>query len=398
MGNVALTIVNFLPPLLFVTFRTEFGLSAGAIGYLTVINFGIQTLTDLFAAKYIDRIGYRRGACGASIMCAGGLMAMALLPYIFPNAYAGLIVASIWMGIGGGLTEVLASPIVEAIPGGNKVANMSLLHAFFGWGFAIVVFLSSIYFVFFGIANWRILLFIWAILPAVNCVLFLNVPINTLEIREEHATFRRLFGSRIFILLLLMMISAGASEMAVGQWVSYFAEMGLGISKTTGDLAGACGFGALTGVGRTLFSRYGNDDNLRVFLIWSGLLCVVCYLLIVFSPSPLISLISCTVCGLAVSVMWPGVFSLSALSYKEGGAAMFAFLALAGDIGCGAGPGLVGAISGMVEASGASFLSGLTQGVNISELALKTGFLAAIIFPAALTLGVLRTRRRSAGQ
>jgi fucose permease len=393
VGNVALTVVNFLPPLLFVTFRTEFGLSAGHIAYLVMTNFGAQTLTDLLAARYVDGIGYRRGACMASLLCAAGLISLAVLPYALFDPYLGLLTAIILMGVGGGLTEVLASPIVEAIPGGNKVANMSLLHAFFGWGFAFTVFLSSLYFITFGIENWRHLLFLWAILPLANLFLFLLVPIRSLGSPETRAGFRQLFSSRTFLLLVVMMISAGAAEMAVAQWVSYFAETGLGISKSIGDLVGACGLGVLIGLGRSLFSRYGNDANLPKYLTVCCFLCLFCYGLITFSPNPLVSLAGCTLCGLGVSITWPGVFSLAALTYREGGTAMFALMALAGDIGCALGPGLVGMVSGWVENARLPIAGGVLTPVDSSGLGLRAGFLVAAIFPVLLTIGVLRISR-----
>lgn len=389
LGNVALTVVNFLPPLLFVTFQTEFGLSAERIAYLVMTNFGAQALTDLLAARYIDGIGYRRGACMASLLCAVGLISLAILPYAVFDPYLGLLAAIILMGVGGGLTEVLASPIVEAIPGGNKVANMSLLHAFFGWGFAFAVFLSSLYFIVFGIENWRYLLFLWAILPLVNLFFFLLTPIRSLGSPETRTGFRQLFSSQTFLLLLVMMISAGATEMAVAQWVSYFAETGLGISKSVGDLAGACGLGVLIGLGRSLFSRYGNGTNLTKYLTICCFLCLFCYGLIAFSPSPLISLAGCTLCGLGVSITWPGVFSLAALTYREGGTAMFALMALGGDIGCALGPGVVGMVSGLMENVRLPIVGKILAPAASGGLGLRGGFLAAAVFPILLTIGVL---------
>ncbi len=386
LGNVVLTVVNFFPPLLFVTFQQEFGLPLAQIGSLAAINFATQTVTDLLAARFIDQIGYRKGAIGANLFACLGLLAMAVLPQTLPDPYVGLVIAIIICGVGGGLVEVLANPIVEAIPGGNKAGNMSILHAFFGWGSAGVILVSTLFFLAFGIEHWRYLLFVWAVLPLLDLLLFCRVPIRSLAEDTPPAPFRKLFGVKIFLFFLLMMVCGGAAEMAVCQWASYFAESGLQVNKTVGDLLGACGFAALMAACRTYYGTKASFP-IRKTLLHGSLLCIASYLILIFAPHPLLSLLGCAICGWSVGMLWPGLFSLAAIHYPQGGTAMFALMALAGDLGCSAGPGLVGLVSQKAAAVQGLAAAGSAAG-------LKAGFLVAIVFPVAVALGMAALGKR----
>jgi fucose permease len=300
---------------------------------------------------------------------------MGLLPFILKEPYWGLAIAVVVNAIGGGLLEVIISPIVEAIPSGNKAASMSLLHSFYCWGYAAVVLLSTLYFSLAGTINWRYLPMIWALLPLGNIFLFSRAPINHLIDKSETALpLRLLFNKKIFLLLFLMMICAGASEQAMSQWASYFAEVGLGVSKTAGDLLGPCAFAIFMGGARVFFGLRRQESTERSLLGCAGL-CVISYLLTVFSPFPLLSLAGCAICGFSVGIMWPGTFSLASKIFPKGGTAMFAMLALAGDLGCGGGPGLAGLV--------------MNRGV------LKTGLLAAIVFPVLMAAGAFVLKLRS---
>jgi fucose permease len=375
LGYVSQAIVNNLGPLLFLTFQRRFQVSLSDLALLISMNFGVQLLVDLLAAHFIDRIGYRRAAVAAHICCAIGLVSMGILPFALPDPYLGLVIAVFINALGGGLIEVIISPIVEALPGDRKAASMSLLHSFYCWGHVAVVLLSTLYFTLVGIESWRYLPMLWALLPLGNVFLFAGVPMKTLT--DESASAQplgSLMKRRIFLLLFLMMICSGASEQAMSQWASFFAEAGLGVSKTLGDLLGPCAFAVLMGLSRLFFGLQRGQFKLERILLISGGLCIAAYLITVFSPFPLLSLVGCAVCGLSVGVMWPGTFSLSSRIFPLGGAAMFAILALAGDVGCGSGPGLVGLV-----------MNGTT---------LKTGLLAALIFPLLLAGGACLLGRR----
>lgn len=370
LGYVTQAIVNNLAPLLFVTFQKEYGISVAQIGFLVTYNFAVQMLVDLIAANYVEKIGYKKSILAAHVFSAAGLLGLGILPELLGNPYMGLLAAITVYALGGGLIEVLVSPIVQALPMDEKSAAMSLLHSFYCWGHVMVVVLSTIFFRIAGIGNWKLLTAIWALVPALNIILYAGAPIRVLVEEGEALPARKLFKMKLFWLLFLLMICSGASEQAMSQWASFFAEKGLEVSKTMGDLLGPCMFAVLMGASRTFYGICGEKIPLKRFISYSSLLCVGSYLLAVFSPNPVFSLVGCSICGLSVGIMWPGVFSLAAEYCPQGGTAMFAFLALAGDIGCSGGPSVVGSVSGAFGSN------------------LKAGLLAAILFPVLLLIGV----------
>ena len=385
IGYITQAIINNLPALLFVTFNTDYGVSLEKIGLIVSINFGIQILVDFFAVKYIDRIGYRRGAVAAHIFAVLGLVCFSILPEIMVNKYMAILISMSMCAIGGGLTEVLISPIVESLPGDEKASAMSILHSFYCWGHMAVVILSTLFFMFIGIENWRILPVIWAVVPLFNIFFFSKVPLRVLVEEDERVPVSRLFRNKVFWVLMLLMVAAGASEQAMSQWSSLFAEVGLNVSKTMGDLLGPCMFAALMGIARLIYGMIGSRLNIRKALLYTSVLCVAGYLISVLAPWPILSLIGCGLCGFSVGLMWPGVFSVGSETYPQGGTAMFALLALAGDLGCGGGPGLVGVISGWFEGS-----------LGVMS-ALKSGLGVAIIFPILMITGILLLKRYAKG-
>lgn len=371
VGYIVQAIVNNFVPLLFLTFEKSYHIPLSRITMLITFNFGIQLLIDLLSAKFVDRIGYRISIVLAHVFSAAGLICLVILPDLLPNAFAGLFISVVIYAVGGGLIEVLISPIVESCPSDNKEKAMSLLHSFYCWGHVAVVLLSTIFFRIFGIENWKIMALIWAIVPIVNGITFTKVPIATLiEEGETGMTIRELCRNKTFWILMLMMLCAGASEQGVSQWASTFAEQGLGVTKTIGDLAGPMAFAILMGSSRAFYGKFGDRMDLDKFMIGSSILCIISYLCISLAPSAFVSLIGCSICGFSVGIMWPGAFSMGAASLKGGGTAIFAFFALAGDLGCGGGPSFVGFIS---DASGGG---------------LSFGILCAVVFPAVLLAGI----------
>lgn len=376
VGYIVQAIVNNFVPLLFLTFESSYGIPLSQITMLITFNFGIQLLVDLLSAKFVDKIGYRVSIVMAHIFAALGLAGLVVLPDLLSNAFAGLLIAVVIYAIGGGLIEVLISPIMESCPSENKEKAMSLLHSFYCWGHVGVVLLSTLFFWFFGIANWKILALLWVIIPVCNGILFCKVPIAPLiEEGETGMSLRELCKNRIFWILMLMMMCAGASEQAVSQWASTFAEQGLGVSKTIGDLAGPMSFAILMGSARAFYGKFGDRSDLDKFMQASSLLCIASYLCISLSPSPLFSLIGCSLCGLSVGIMWPGTFSKASAALRNGGTAMFALLALAGDVGCSGGPTLVGFVT------------------DLASDDLKKGILAGIIFPILLIVGIVSLKK-----
>ena len=362
------TIINFLP-LLFITFHESFGIPLQQITLLVTVNFLTQLIVDFAAAFFVDKIGYKAGAILAQFFSSLGLVLLGILPDVTASPFVGLLISVITYSIGAGLIEVLISPIVESTPSNNKETAMSLLHSFYSWGYVLVVLVSTAFFKLFGIENWRILAMIWAALPLSVGIAFCFAPVNHLIGEGQTGmTWGELGKSKIFWVMVLMMVCSGASEHAVSQWASAFAEMGLGVSKTVGDLAGPMAFAVLMGLSRVLHSVKGDKWDLRKFIIISTCMCLVSYLMISLVRNPVVNLIGCAICGFAIAIMWPGTLSIAARTLPRGGTAMFAMLALAGDVGCSGGPTLVGMVSGAF-------------GDN-----LKIGILTACIFPIMILL------------
>lgn len=371
VGYIVQAIVNNFVPLLFLTFHSQYGISMAKITLLVTINFGIQLVVDLVSAGFVDKIGYKASVILAHIFAVAGFVLLTVLPDVCGNPFVGVLIAVSIYAIGGGLIEVLISPIMEACPTENKEKAMSLLHSFYCWGHVLVVLLSTIFFRVAGIENWKIMALIWAVVPFVNIFIFVKAPVrHILEEGEKGLGMKELFEQKVFWLLMLMMMCAGASEQAVSQWASTFAELGLHVSKTIGDLAGPMAFAILMGTSRAIYGKYGDKLDLDRFMKYSTVLCVISYLMISLVPNPVIGLIGCGICGLSVGIMWPGTFSKAAVSVKSGGTLMFALLALAGDVGCGGGP----TVAGMVSSALGNYL--------------QMGILAAIVFPVLMLVAM----------
>lgn len=355
--------LNFAP-LLFLTFHSQFSVSLAKVGFLVTMNFGIQLLIDLLFSKIADRVSQRFSLVMAHVMSALGLICLGILPDLLPDPYLGLVISTVIYGIGGGLLEVMVSPVVEACPTKRKSATMALLHSFYCWGYVLTVLLSTLYFVVFGIENWQYLAMIWAIIPALNTVYLFFVPMPDQEAAgREKMEYKVLFRNKIFWLMLVMMVCSGAAEQGICQWASAFAEAGLGVSKAIGDLTGPLLFALFMGFSRIIYAKFSEKLDLRRYMFVSVLLCAFSYLCISLVPNPVIALIACSVCGFACGIFWPGTLSLAAGNIPKGGGMMFALLALGGDLGCTVGPTLVSTVSSAF-------------GDN-----LKRGFLFAAAFP-----------------
>ena len=376
-GYITQAVVNNLAPLLFLIFNESYGIPLAQITLLVTVNFAVQLIVDLIAASVADRIGYRPMVVAAHLFAAAGLAGMGLLPNILPP-FAGLMISVVLYAIGGGLIEVLISPITEACPTDNKESVMSLLHSFYCWGVVAVVALSTLFLYAFGKESWQILAVLWALLPLANAAYFCVVPICQLTEEGEGMTIKELLKSGSFWIFALMMVAAGGSEQGMSQWASAFAESGLGVAKTVGDLAGPCLFSVLMGIARVINAKLSGKTDLNNLIIGSGVLCIGCYILAAAAPLPVLGLVGCALCGFSVGILWPATFSIAAKQCPKGGTAMFALLALAGDLGCSGGPTLVGFVSDSVGGE------------------LSSGLLAAIVFPVLLIIGALMCRRAAA--
>ncbi len=368
-----------LAPLLFLRFNKEFGISLGRIAVIPIAFFITQLIVDVICATLVNRIGYRTTIIFSELFAGLGLIGLANLPFILPDPFTGILISAVIYAVGSGLIEVLASPIVEACPFENKASVMSILHSFYCWGCVGVILLSSLFFALFGIGNWRWLPCIWALVPLYNIYNFAVCPIESLTEDGKEMDIGKLFKTPVFLLGIVLMVCAGASEISMAQWFSAFAESAIGLPKTVGDLAGPCLFAVAMGISRVFYGKFGEKVELTKFMLGSGMLCLACYFAAALSGSPVISLAGCILCGFSVGIMWPGTISILSKRLPRGGTAMFAFLAMAGDLGGAAGPGLVGIFA------------------QLSNDDLKQGMLIGAVFPLVLIISVaaimIKTRK-----
>lgn len=372
IGYITQAIVNNFAPLLFLTFASSYDLTLDKIAMITTVNFTVQLIVDFLSAKVIDKLGYRSMIVAAHVFAASGLIGMAILPEIMGNAYAGILVAVVLYAVGGGIIEVLISPIVEACPTKKKEAAMSLLHSFYCWGHVGVVLVSTLFFTLFGVENWRVLACIWAIVPIINMFYFMIVPIYPIVQEHEKMALGAMLKQKVFWILMILMVCAGASEQAMSQWASAFAESALHVSKTVGDLMGPCIFAVLMGTSRAIYGKYSDKIPLKKMMAGCALLCIACYLMAILAPSPIWGLAGCAICGFSVGIFWPGTFSLAAAKLPGAGTAMYAFMALAGDVGCSSGPTLVGIVANQFDGD------------------LQKGLIGGILFPVLILAGIYR--------
>lgn len=373
-GFITQAISANFTPLLFLTFRGTYGITLDKIAMIPLVFFLTQLLVDLAATKYADKIGYRACVVASQVLSSVGLISMAILPELLPVPFVGILVSVMLYAIGSGLIEVLISPIVEACPFDNKDGVMSILHSFYCWGAMGVILGSTLFFAVFGVQNWKILTFIWALVPLYNTFNFINCPIERLVEDGKSMGISKLLKTPIFWLMIVLMVCSGASEIAMAQWASAFTEAAVGVSKAVGDLAGPCLFAMLMGIARMLYGKFSEKLDLTKVMLICGMMCMGCYLLASLSSLPILELAGCALCGFTVGIMWPGSISVSSQSCPRGGTAMFAFLALAGDLGATLSPTLVGSLSEMAGGN------------------LKIGLLAATVFPVILVVGLMILR------
>lgn len=385
LGYITQAIAVNLLPLLYLTFQQEFSVSLSQLGFLVTVLFVVQIVVDLLAARYGRYLPYRFGSVIAFLLASLGLVLLCVLPSVMAVPYVGVLLSSVLMSIGGGLIEVLISPIMDAIPQEEKAGEMSFLHSFYCWGVVAVILLSTVFFVGFGTASWRWLVLLWAVVPAVTAALFTMIPMppKPEEALAEHHVTPQLMRSGLFWLLMALMVFSGAAELAPAQWASFFAEHGLKIPKAVGDLLGPCAFALFQGVSRVVFARMTQRYDPRRLLVWHAVGCVVGYTVIVLVPIPFVSLLGFCLCGWFVGPMWPGVLSLSSARFRAGGTMMFASLALCGDMGCAMAPIMVGAVTDRLVANELS-----------PSLAMRCGFAVCMVFPVLLMAGLVLLRKR----
>ncbi len=365
-------VCNFLP-LLFVTFNTQYNISYDMLGTLIVLNFGTQIAVDVLSVKFVNKFGYHNCAMLAHIFAAVGLAAVGILPKFMPF-YPAMIISVFLYALGSGFIEVIISPIIEYLPSDEKSGGMSLLHSFYCWGQVLTVAVTTFLFFALGRERWDIIAIIWAAVPFVNLILFIRAPIVVPKDATNTKKNKEILRSGEFYVLLLIMICAGASELAVSQWASAFAEQALGVSKSVGDLAGPCAFAIFMGVGRLIYGIWGSRIDAKKAMLFCATLCLITYLVISLSGLPALSLVFCAICGFSVSIMWPATISMSSARFVSGGTLMFGLLAAFGDIGCSVGPWVTSMFA--------------------DRWSLNIGFLASSVFPFLMIISIIYLMRK----
>lgn len=368
-GFFVQAIVNNFLPILFIAIQDVYGIGYEKLGRLIMINFLTQLVTDMLTPKIVSVLGYRKTA----VMCQGfaalGLSMLSFMPRLLPDAYAGIIVSVMVYAFASGLMEVILSPMIEMLPTENKSGNMSILHSFYCWGQAVTALVTTLFLNSFGYVNWMYIPLIWAAVPLINMFSFFKVPIIEPEPERKSDRLKDLLKSRLFRCFMLMMFCAGASEIAMAEWASMFAQQALGVTKVVGDLAGPCAFAVFMGLGRVLYARFSQTVSFRKAVIAMSLLCVICYLTAAFVRIPVLALLSCAVCGFTVSILWPGTYSAGAREFPRGDAVMFSVFAMCGDLGCCIGPWILGIVADAVN--------------------LNLGFAVSAVFPAVMLVTAL---------
>ena len=389
IGYIVQAVVNNLLPLFFVIFREKFDLSNQKLGSLILINFLIQISVDLLVSRYGDRLGYRRAMLLAHGFAGLGLIFITVLPFLFSSVYIAFIIATFFFAVGGGMIEVMVSPLLDGLVTEGKGAAMSFLHSFYCWGQMLVVLFSTIFIFIFGEEYWYILPVLWSLVPLLNMVAFIKAELPPMLKKGERTPLRTLFREPAFIIFIFLMFSAGSSELAMSQWASFFAEKGLGVPKLLGDILGPCLFAVFMGIARVLYGIFESKLPMRASMFFCALLCVACYLAVSLSMNPIIAFSGCAISGFSVGLMWPGTYSMAGSTFKAGGTAMFGVLALFGDLGCSLGPWLTGVVSDVAEKSQYVMKLSTNFGISIEQAAIKAGFLVGVIFPLITVVAIL---------
>lgn len=386
IGYVVQAVVNNLLSLLFVIFNAQpYNISLEKLGSIIFINFAAQLFIDYISVFFTSRFGYKKCVVFAQATSVVGFVLLGFLPRVI-EPYFGILFSILFLAVGSGLIEVLISPIIEALPSDNKASNMSFLHSFYCWGQVLTVIGTTALVFALGNDKWFYIPFVWSIIPFINTLLFTRCDILELENNSAHSSALSLLKNKSVYKYMVFMFCAGASEITMVQWSSFFVEKGFGTEKWLGDLIGPCLFAVLMGIGRIGYGILGKKVSLERLLCYFSALCFVCYLVVALSNNGIICALGCAVCGLSVSVMWPGVISLSAEKFHSSGTAIFSLMAMLGDIGCAVGPWILGLIAEYAfdYNLGRHLISALN--INSTQSNMQLGFLICSIFPLIMFL------------
>ena len=380
INSLGMSVVTNITPLLLLTFRELYGVSYSLLGFLVLVNFCTQLAVDLIFSFFSHKFNIPFMVKSIPVVTALGLVFYALLPYFFPShAYIGLLVGTVIFSMGGGLTEVLASPTVAAIPAKDPDREMSRLHSMYAWGVVGVVFLSAGFLALFGQGAWPLLVLLFALLPLFAFFFSIGAAVPLMETEGKKDGVKGYLGAGLFWLCFFAMFCGGAAECTMGQWSSGYIEGALGIPKLWGDIFGMAAFSLTLGLGRTLYAKYGK--RIERVLTLGALGALVCYLVAALVPFPVVGLIACAMTGICTAMMWPGFLIVVTKKFPSAGVFIYAAMAAGGDFGAAAGPQMIGAVTDAVAASGAMGELALRLSLAPDGLGMRVGMLLGALFP-----------------
>lgn len=396
-SNISMSIVGNLPPLLFLTFREQYGISYSLLGLLVLINFVTQLVVDLVFSFFSHKYNISATVKVMPLLTVAGLLLYAFSPMILPNfVYGGLILGTVIFSAAAGLGEVLISPVIAALPSPDPDREMSKLHSVYAWGAVGVVILSGAFLFFLDKAYWPILCASYAIIPLLSAILYLFSDIPELNTERVEGGILRCFKDRRLWACVAAIFLGGAAECTMAQWSSAYLEMGLGLDKAIGDIFGVALFSVMLGMGRTLYAKRGR--NIRKVILFGGIGAVVCYFTAAVTKTAVLGLIACAVCGICVSMLWPGNLVVATERFPKGGVFIFAIMAAGGDLGASVGPQLVGIVTDKMIASVRASEIASSFGISTDQLGMKAGMLVGMLFPLAAVFLYLAILKKDTGK
>lgn len=377
---LSMSAVFCLPSMLFVTFRETYGISYTLLGTLVLTNFCTQLLVDLIFTFFTKYFNVKKVVRVMPLITCAGLLIYGIFPTLFPQyAYAGLLAGTVIFSVSAGLSEVLLSPVIAAIPSENPEKDMSILHSLYAYGVVFVVIVSTIFFKIFGAENWMYLAGFFGLLTIVSCVLFCTSPIPEMNLTQEKTEGKASKKGFAMMLCVLCIFLGSAAENSMTNWISSYIENALNISKAVGDILGLTLFAVLLGVARTLYAKYGK--NISNTLLMGMIGATACYLIAAVSTVPVISMVACVFTGFCTSMLWPGTLILMEEKIPNPGVAAYALMAAGGDFGASVSPQLLGAVADKVAVSSLASELSVTLNLTTEQIGMKAGMLTAMVFP-----------------
>ncbi len=375
-----MSVIGNLSPVLFLTFRSLYGISYTLLGLLILINFVTQLTIDLIFSFFSHKFNIPLAVKATPLIAVVGLVFYALSPLLFPqNVYLGLVLGTVIFSAASGFAEVLISPVIASIPSKDPDREMSKLHSIYAWGVVFVIVVSTLFLLIFGAENWQWLAVFFAMVPLVSFALFVGSEIPPMQTQEKASGVLSFLKDKKLWICFFAIFLGGAAECTMAQWSSGYIEQALGIPKVWGDIFGVALFAVMLGLGRSLYAKIGK--NIRSVLFLGAIGASACYLVAALVGIPLIGLLACAFTGFCVSMLWPGNLVVAAERFPTGGVFIYAMMAAGGDLGASVAPQLVGIVTDVMSANPTTVAFAETLGLMPEQFGMKFGMLVGALFP-----------------